>query len=64
MFGDYTKDDLLVDLNLLIKNGLIEYRLNEDGQWVYRITEEARAMSDDEITTLINNMDKSGRDHA
>jgi len=64
MFGDYTKDDLLVDLNLLIKNGLIEYRLNEDGQWVYRITEEAKAMSDDEIRILIDNMDKSGRDHA
>lgn len=64
MFGDYTREDLLLDLNLLIKNELIEYRLDEDGQWRYRITEKAMAMSDEEVAELIHNMDVSGRDNA
>lgn len=64
MFGDYTKEDLLLDLNLLIKHELIEHQLNDEGEWVYRITEKAKAMSDEEVAELIHNMDISGRDNA
>jgi len=68
MFEDYTREDLLFDLNLLIKNELLEYHLTDDGDWVYRATEKAKAMSDEEIAKLVhflvNNMEMQGEDNA
>lgn len=68
MFEDYTKDDLLNDLNLLIKAELLEYHLTDDGNWVYKATEKAKTMSDEDIQKLVhflvNNMEMKGNNHA
>lgn len=56
MYGEYNEEDLLIDLNLLIDHGFIEYQLSDDGQWVYRITEKAKSMPEEEVAEYISNI--------
>jgi hypothetical protein len=43
---EYTKDDLLEDLEALRKAGLIEIvGINEDGQWLYGATEASKEIT-------------------
>jgi hypothetical protein len=43
---EYTKDDLLEDLEALRKAGLIEIvGINEEGQWLYGATESSKEIT-------------------
>lgn len=46
MDEDYTKEDLQQDLYKMVKAGLLDIYMNEDGQWLYSISEKAALMSD------------------
>lgn len=47
-WSDYTKEDLLEDMELLRKKGLIEViGINDDGDWLYSLTDTARAIMDE-----------------
>lgn len=47
-WSDYTKEDLLEDMELLRKKGLIEVvGINDDGDWLYGLTEMARTIIDE-----------------
>jgi len=48
MSDDYTKDDLSNDLAAMVKAGLLDIRMREDGEWVYVATDRAAAMSEEE----------------
>lgn len=48
MSDDYTKDDLSKDLAAMVKAGLLDIRMREDGEWVYVVTDRAAAMSEEE----------------
>jgi len=41
---------------LMVKAGLIEMRMREDGQWLYAISDAARNMSDEEREATIRRM--------
>jgi hypothetical protein len=45
---DYTKEDLSNDLAAMVKAGLLDIRIREDGEWVYVVTDKAAAMSEEE----------------
>jgi hypothetical protein len=45
---DYTKEDLSNDLAAMVKAGLLDIRIREDGEWMYVVTEKAAAMSEEE----------------
>lgn len=50
-WSDYTKQDLLADLELLREQGLIEVvGINDDGEWLYGLSESARKIIDDNQT--------------
>lgn len=49
---EYTKDDLMNDLNFLIKKGLIEAHL-ENGEWVYRATEFGRSATEEQVNAML-----------
>ena len=50
----YSEDELIQDINLLISLDLIDYRLREDGEWVYAITEKGRQMTDSQVGQVID----------
>ena len=50
----YSEDELIQEINLLISLDLIDYRLREDGEWVYTITEKGRQMTDNQVGQVID----------
>ena len=44
----YTKNDLIDDLALMVKAGLLDVRMREDGEWLYTISDAAKDMSEEE----------------
>lgn len=51
---EYTYDDLQKDLEFLVAKGLIEVGgIDENGQWLYKATAAALAMTEEEQEALI-----------
>lgn len=47
-WSDYSKENLLEDMELLREQGLIEVvGINSDGDWLYALTESTRKMIDE-----------------
>lgn len=53
---EYTTDDLIEDLAMMVKAGLLEVRIREDGQWLYGVSEAAMNMTDEEREEAIRRM--------
>lgn len=53
MNEDYTSDDLSNDLHRLVKAGLIEVFIREDGEWIYTVNPDKANLSDEEKRALI-----------
>jgi hypothetical protein len=55
MEEQYTKEDLLDDMEHLRKANLIEIKgMNEDGEWLWGPTAESLKMSEEEMMKIIN----------
>ena len=54
----YDRDDLLMDLNALIKAGLVDFYLRDDGEWVYKATKKATSMSEEELLAMTREDDE------
>jgi len=48
MSDKYSRDELEKDLYLMVKAGLLEVFMRDDGQWVYAVTEEAKQMTEEQ----------------
>jgi DNA-binding transcriptional ArsR family regulator len=48
MSDDYTIDKLSNDLSAMVKAGLLDIRMREDGEWVYVVADRVAAMSEEE----------------
>lgn len=48
MSDDYTIDKLSKDLAAMVKAGLLDIRIREDGEWVYVVADRVAAMSEEE----------------
>lgn len=54
MADEYTKDDLLNDMEALRRLGLIEViGVREDGEWLWGVTQKSLNMTDEERIALI-----------
>ena len=51
---EYSREDLDRDIWLMVKAGLLEYRMREDGEWVFSVTEKSKSMTDDEKEAAIH----------
>jgi hypothetical protein len=55
--SDYDKDDLQKDLYLMVKAGLLDINMREDGQWLYSASEASRNMTEEEKMAIISRLD-------
>ena len=55
--SDYDKDDLQKDLYLMVKAGLLDINMREDGQWLYSASEASRNMTEEEKMDIISRLD-------
>lgn len=54
MFMDYTREDLLRDMEMLRRLGLIEVvGVQPDGEWLWAPTEKSLSMTEEERENLI-----------
>lgn len=52
----YSRDELEKDLYLMVKAGLLEVFMRDDGQWVYAVTEEAKKLTEEQTRELLDNL--------
>lgn len=57
MADDYCREDLSKDLFLMVKAGILEVNMREDGEWVYSVSEKGRNMTDEEKFEALMNLD-------
>jgi len=50
---NYNREDLDKDLAFLVKQGLLDIFMREDGVWVYSPAEKSKEMSDEKIVGVI-----------
>ncbi len=54
---DYTREDLLRDMDMLRKAGLIEViGVNPDGEWLWAPTEKSLSMTEEERVNIVFNI--------
>lgn len=54
---DYTKEDLGRDLFLMVKAGLLDVSMREDGEWVYNVSDAALLLTEAEKEDIISRLD-------
>ena len=58
----YSKDDLQKDLYLMVKAGLLDIAMREDGEWLYKISDTAKDMSEHDKMRLLEEICNSEED--
>jgi hypothetical protein len=48
-----SQERLIQDLNILIKYGMVDYEIDDDGEWVYKPSEKALRMTQEEQIAYI-----------
>ena len=54
----YNREDLDRDLHLMVKAGLLEIHIREDGQWTFSVSEDARTLTEDQIRERLERLDE------
>ena len=57
MSNEYRREDLSKDLFLMVKAGVLDVNIREDGEWVYSVTEKGKIMTDDEKLEVLMNLE-------
>jgi len=57
MTNEYRREDLSKDLFLMVKAGILDVNMREDGEWVYSVTEKGKAMTDEEKLEVLMNLE-------
>lgn len=52
--NEYTKEDVAQELAILVKAGLVDIRMREDGEWVYFPTEYSKSLTQEELMLAID----------
>lgn len=56
MADEYRREDLSKDLFLMVKAGILDVNMREDGEWVYSVTEKGKSMTEDEKLEVLMNL--------
>jgi hypothetical protein len=56
MSENYNKEEIAHDLFLMVKAGLLEVHIREDGEWVYSPSKKSLVMSDEEKMKILENL--------
>jgi hypothetical protein len=52
-----SKEELTKDLAFMVKAGLLDVFMREDGQWVYVPTELGKSMTEERLTAILESED-------
>jgi DNA-binding transcriptional ArsR family regulator len=52
--NEYTKEDVAQELAILVKAGLIDIKMREDGEWLYFPTEYSKTLTEQELIIAID----------
>ena len=52
--NEYTKEDVAEELAILVKAGLIDIKMREDGEWLYFPTEYSKTLTQEELLMVID----------
>ncbi len=52
----YDKEDVVNDLYLMVKAGLVDIRIREDGEWVYSASEMSKTLTEKELNEILSNL--------
>lgn len=55
--NDSDKLAIANDLTLMVKAGLVELRMREDGEWVYHASEYSKSLTPEQLFSIIENLD-------
>lgn len=58
----YNREDLEKDLTQMVKAGLLELFIRDDGEWVYSVPDAIKVMTEDEQAQLLLRMYELGED--
>jgi hypothetical protein len=50
------KQQVIQDLQLMYKVGLVDVKMREDGEWIYFATEYAKSLSQDQLDVILGNL--------
>jgi predicted PhzF superfamily epimerase YddE/YHI9 len=53
---DYGKEDVAHDLYLMVKAGLIDIKIREDGEWLYSASEKSKSLTEEELEQILSNL--------
>ena len=58
----YSREELSRDLHLMVKAGLLDVFMREDGEWVFNVTEESKNMTEEERANLLARLEDFAED--
>lgn len=54
--GEYSREDLDRDLHLMVKAGLLDIHIREDGEWVFAVSADAKTLTEDQIRERLDRL--------
>jgi hypothetical protein len=58
----YSRDELSRDLFLMVKAGLLDMFMREDGEWVFSVSEKSKELSQEELSSVLDRLEDFAED--
>jgi hypothetical protein len=55
---EFTKENVAKELANLVKAGLVDVSMREDGEWIYSLSEFAKTLDEQQTLEIINQIDQ------
>ena len=52
----YTKEQIAQDLYLMVRAGLIDIKMREDGEWIYTASEYSKTLREEELNQILDDL--------
>lgn len=52
----YDEEDIIHDLYLMVKAGLVDIKIREDGQWLYSASEMSKTLTEEQLSQILENL--------
>jgi len=51
------KEEVANDLTLLVKAGLVDIAMREDGEWIYSASEYSKTLTEEQLMNILDNLE-------
>jgi len=58
----YSREELSRDLFLMVKAGLLDMFMREDGEWVFSVSEKSKELSQEELSSVLDRLEDFAED--